>query len=220
MLAFITGLSAEASLVSRLGCPAFAGGGTPEGAARQAEAALAGGATALISFGLAGGLDPSLEAGDLLIPTQVFWQGRVFAPDAHLSSALGGFRGAAILAGDAVAAGVETKSALWETTGASAIDLESGVVAELAARRGVAFAVLRAVCDPAWRALPPAALAALDGRGMIGIGRVASSVLRKPHQIPSVLTLAWDARRARKTLIDHVAGLMARDALQPWLQAP
>ena len=45
-------------------------------------------------------------------------------------------------------------------------------MAEAAARHAVPFAALRAICDPASRALPHAALAALDQRGRIDLTQV------------------------------------------------
>jgi adenosylhomocysteine nucleosidase len=70
----------------------------------------------------------------------------------------------------------------------------------VAARHGLPFAVVRVICDPAGRALPPLALAALDGQGRIGAGRVLGSLLRHPGQVPALLELARDAWRARATL--------------------
>jgi hypothetical protein len=57
----VVGLKAEALLARRLGVPVMIGGGTAAGAEMAARRAVAEGATALVSFGLAGGLDPSLR---------------------------------------------------------------------------------------------------------------------------------------------------------------
>jgi adenosylhomocysteine nucleosidase len=216
MLVMITGLAAEARLLRKLGCIVLVGGGTPEGAGRQAEAAIAKGATALISFGLAGGLDPAMPPGRLVVPRQVLWRSHIFQADAALCAALGGATCDTLLADDAIAARADQKRALHQATGATAIDLESGAVAEWANRHGLPFAVLRAICDPAGRDLPQAALAALDTAGAIGLGRVAGSVIRNPGQIPALLALARDARSARRTLIDRVATLSTAGALLPW----
>jgi len=220
MLAMITGLAAEAGLLKQLGCLVLAGGGTAAGAARQAETAIAKGARALISFGLAGGLDPAMPPGTLVIPRQVLWGGHNFQTDAALCAALGGITCETILADDAIAAQAEQKRSLHTASFATAIDLESGAVAEAASRHGLPFAVLRAICDPADSDLPPAALAALDAAGVIGLGRVTASVIRHPGQIPALLTLALHARTARTTLTGRIAALVARDALRPWASSP
>ncbi len=205
--AFITGLTAEARLLRPLGLSVFVGGGTAEGAARCAEKAIAAGASALISFGLAGGLDPSLPAGTLVCPRQVFWHGAILKTDPGLVASLGGATCESLLADEEISATRADKHALWASTHASAIDMESGAVGACAAQEGVPFAVLRAICDAATRSLPPAALAALDNAGRIGFLAVAASVLRHPGQIPGLLALAADAAHARKTLIGQVARL-------------
>jgi adenosylhomocysteine nucleosidase len=196
-LAFITGLTSEARLLRRLGHKVFVGGGTSPGATRGAEEAVGAGATSLISFGLAGGLDPALPSGSLIRPRRVLWRGQVFLTDTMFGVATCD----ALLAHDAIAATATEKQGFWADTGAAAIDMESGAVGEVAARHGLGFGVLRAICDPAARTLPPAALAALDKAGRIGFLAVAASVLRQPGQIPALLALAADAARARKALI-------------------
>jgi len=183
----------------------FVGVGTAAGADAAAARAVAAGATALLSFGVAGGLDPALRPGDLVVPSEVISRGTVFNADAALSGRIGGAAAHRLLGADAIVADVATKRLLWQQTGAVAVDLESGAVARVAAAHGLPFAVLRAICDPAERDLPPAAGAALDARGAIGLARVAGSVLARPGQIPALLRLAADAAAARRTLARRVA---------------
>jgi adenosylhomocysteine nucleosidase len=201
----VTGLAAEARLARPLGMVEV-GGGLPKGAEAAAERLVGRGARALLSFGLTGGLDPALAAGALVVPAEVLEQATRYAADPALLGAGVGL----LLAGDAVLASVEAKRAAFAASGALAVDLESGAVARVAARHGLPFAVLRAVCDPAGRALPPAALAALDARGAIGVWRVLASVLAHPGQIPALLALAGDAARARRALRAWVAGASGR----------
>ena len=156
------------------------------------------GADRIVSFGLAGGLDPSLRAGDLLAPAHVLLDGRRIATDPGLNAELGGATGHLLLAGETLAATVADKRRLREATGADAIDLETAAAARAG---GLPFAALRAICDTAGRDLPPAALAAVGGSGAVGAGRVAASILRDPGQIPTLLGLARDAARARRALL-------------------
>ena len=74
-------------------------------------------------------------------------------------------------------------------------------MARVAARHHLPFAVLRAICDPAERDLPPAALVALDQAGAIGLWRVLVSLARAPQQLPGLLALARDAAAARRALL-------------------
>jgi len=207
ILAIVVGLHAEARLARRLGVSVFVGGGTAAGADAAAARAVAAGATALLSFGLAGGLDPALRPGDLVVPSAVVSRGVVFNADAALAARIGGTASDRLLGADAIAADAAARRCLWQRTGAAAVDLESGAVARVAAAHGLPFAVLRAICDPAERDLPPAALVALDARGAIGLARIAGSLASRPGQIPALLRLAADAAAARRTLARHIATL-------------
>ncbi len=206
-IGFITGLAAEADLLRGTGFVVMAGGGTPNGALRAAEHLLAHGALALVSFGLAGGLRPGLRPGAVLVPDAVMEGGTRYPCDAALMAFLGGTTGEPILAGEAIAATASEKSALYARHHAPAIDLESGAVARTAAARGLPFAVLRAVADPAERNLAPAALIPLKPEGGINMAVILRSVAAHPGQIPGLLALARDATTARNALRRAVGAL-------------
>lgn len=195
-LGFVVGLAAEARIARPLGLVAI-GGGLPAGAEQAAEALVADGAQGLISFGLAGGLDPTLRPGDIVFPATV----RAAGVDYPTSNLIGP-RAGLLLAGTAIVATRAAKQALFQATSAIAIDLESGAVAQVAQRHNLPFAVLRAICDPAERDLPPAALSALDQNGAIGLWRVLASIAANPAQIPNLITLARDAANARRALMN------------------
>jgi adenosylhomocysteine nucleosidase len=201
-LGIVTGLAAEARVARPLGLMR-AGGGLPEGAEAAAEWLVAQKVDALLSFGLAGGLDPALRPGDIVVPQSVREGDHTYPTDPALSARFAR-PGGTLLAGTAIVAAAEDKARLFAATGALAIDLESGAVARVAARHGLPFAVLRAICDPAGRSLPPAALAALDAAGAIGIWRVLASVARHPGQVPPLIALGRDAATARAALADQV----------------
>lgn len=211
----VTGLAAEAAIARRMGVAVLAGGGTPWGAEKAAEQLVAEGATSLVSFGLAGGLDPDFRAGDVVVPIAVVEAGRIRPTNAALCAQLGGWSGGMLYAGSEIAASVADKASLAKTTLCSSIDLESGAVARVAERHGIPFAVLRAICDPAGRDLPPAAMLALDEKGAIAVARVALSILRRPGQIPGLIALGRDAARARAALVRRVdqIGLGLRSVL-------
>ncbi|HKM64762.1 MAG TPA: hypothetical protein VJY39_19970 [Acidisphaera sp.] len=174
----------------------------PAGARRAAEGLVRSGVDALVSFGLAGGLDPALAPGALVIPEAVrLATGETLPADPALIARFGGPTHKLMLAAEAPVADAADKTVLFAHTGAVAVDLESGAVAEVARSRGLPWAVVRVVCDPAGRDLPRAALAALDpsGGGIAGM-RVLAWVLRRPGQVPALLRLARDAAAAQRTL--------------------
>jgi len=197
----VVGLAAEARVAERLGYPVLAGGGSPQGAAEAANRLIEQGVNSLVSFGLAGGLDPALRAGDVVIPAAVLSDGREYPAEPVLANLFGGLTGHRLVAGTEVAADSRAKRRLRATTQADAIDLESGSVARVAQDHSLPFAVVRAISDPADRDLPPAALLALDRRGRVDLLRVLMSLLHHPAQLPALLSLASDAARARRALV-------------------
>ncbi len=207
------GLAAEARLACGLGGRIAIGGGDAPGAAAAAAGLTRSGVTALLSFGLAGGLDPGLRAGDLVVPDAVlFPTGERWVADPALSRRLGPVAGpvaGTVLAADAILATAAAKRAAWQRTAAAAADLESGAVAREAAAHGLPFAVLRAVCDPAGRDLPPAALSALDRQGRIRPAALLRSLGRQPGQIVALVALGREAARARQALLTQV-GVIGR----------
>jgi adenosylhomocysteine nucleosidase len=202
VIGFITGLTAEGRIAARCGGLVRAGGGTPAGAELAARQLVGEGAQALVSFGLAGGLDPALQPGALVVPAEVIDAGMVFATDPALSARFGGMTSHRVLAAEAVVTDAAAKQRAAQANGAQAVDLESGAVARVAAEYGLPFAVVRAICDPAERDLPPAALIALDQKGTIGLIRTLGSLLKRPSQLGNLLQLARDAARAQRTLIE------------------
>ena len=205
----ITGLEAEARIVRGRGFAVRVTGARPERAAALVAALLAEGASALLSFGIAGALAPGLASGTILLPRRVLGEaGDALAADtawhARVQAALRA-RGIGAVEDDLLGARVivaasAAKAALHRRTGAIAVDLESGIVAAAAARAGVPFLALRAVVDPAGFTLPPAALIGIDETGRAAVLPVLRSVLRRPGQSAALLRLALHTRRALAAL--------------------
>jgi len=206
-IGIVVGLKAEEKIARPLGWPIAIGGGRAEGAVYAVHTLIARGADALVSFGLAGGLDPVLRPGNILVPNAVHLDGQIVPCDAALTARLGGPTDHVLLAGETLLDTADAKRRVWHSLAAHAIDLETAAVARAALAHGLPFAVLRAICDPANASLPPAARAALDIAGGIGLWRVAQSLLRQPSQIPDLFALAHDAETARRALKQRVARL-------------
>jgi adenosylhomocysteine nucleosidase len=195
-LGFIVGLAAEAALLRGLPVRIGIGGGSAAGASDACQSLIHQGVRGLVSFGLAGGLDPSWRPGALIIPRAVIDHDAIF----ECAPLVGAFNAPSILATDQIIVTRDAKSRLFAQSQAVAVDMESGAVARAAAAHNLPFAVLRAIIDPAERDLPPAALIALDRAGAIGFIRVLASVAAQPGQIRSLLALAGDAAKARARL--------------------
>ncbi len=207
MIVAATGLRAEARVIERPNVIAIACGGHGDVLRQRLDAAIAANRPAgLFSIGIAGGLDPALPVGALVIgtavagtPTDAGWTARLAAalPDARLASVAG----VSIAAFDAAA-----KAALRARTGAAIVDMESHVVAAVAAAHGLPFAILRAVSDTATDTLPLAARVPLLPTGAPDMARVLAHVARRPWQIPALIGLAANSRTALAALSTALAG--------------
>ena len=179
---------------------------------RALAAALARGASGVISFGTAGGLAADLGAGTLIVadaidgpngrvPTDPAWHERIVSklvatpPKAPWQCGV-------LAAVTAPLETVETKAALNRARGALAVDMESHVAAAMAKAHGVPFMACRAIVDPAWRALPQAAIAGLRDDGTTALMPILASLVRAPSQLGAMIRLAGDARAARASLTE------------------
>ncbi|MFY7959417.1 MAG: hypothetical protein ACOVVK_05000 [Elsteraceae bacterium] len=200
---FLCGFKAEADLLKEFPFVAFGDGGI-EGARRALTRLPLAQVTALVSFGVAGGLKPGLVPGSLLIPDEILIDGRAIPTDRALAEDLRAklpqaLRGR-MAAGAGLLATVEAKSGLHARTQALAVDLESGPLAEAAQGANLPFLILRAVADPSDRALPKAAQIPLTPSGTPNLPAILASVLRSPGQIPGLIALGLEMNRAMASL--------------------
>jgi len=175
---------------------------------RTAEALVAAGAQALVSWGVAGGLAPSLQAGHLLLPRSVQvspniiygtnspWRQRLIR---HLEGKLP-LSCAALAHTEKPLASPGEKTALYRQTGCIAADMESAAIGEIAASANLPFLIIRAIADPAFTGLPSTALQALDRTGRLQGFALVTNLWRYPHEWLALWQLAGHFRAARTTL--------------------
>jgi adenosylhomocysteine nucleosidase len=205
-IAVIVGMNSEGALLPS-GISWAAAGGVTRRVTELAERLLAEGAEGLLSFGIAGGLDPALRSGDLLVGETVQWEGERFAADAawatHLLSSIPGTRKGIVAAVSRIAATPEAKRALYEG-GASVVDMESGAMARVAAAAGKPFAVLRAVADPAQRGLPRSVFVGLAPDGSARPLAVMGALCKRPWELPGLIRVGMDSQAALSALRNAV----------------
>ncbi len=173
------------------------------------------GVSGFISIGVAGGLSPALRPGDVVVASAVVTASGTSntCPDWSRSilKAIPGAHHVTVFASEETVTSVLDKQALWDTTGAAAVDMELGLAAEVAAYYGLPFAVLRVVLDPAHRAVPRSALAGARDDGETDPLAVLRALVKRPGDLPGLLRLAGDTRKASQAL------LSSRQALGPFL---
>jgi adenosylhomocysteine nucleosidase len=189
-----------------------------ENAARAAQKLVAAGAQALLSWGVAGALDPALDVGAVLLPAEVLrptgasasapmqryptsrtWRERVVAalqPHAPVSAG-------ALLTSALAVAEAQLKARLFQDTGAVAVDMESAAVAQVAAEHQLPFITLRVIVDTASVSLPASVMCMIDPAyaGRSGLWR-AWTLLGAPQDWGALLRLARASRLAQRALSD------------------
>ncbi len=145
------------------------------GAARAAAAAaraVDGGASLLVSWGFAGGLDATLAPGAVVVPKRVVQVGASpLAVDTSWHAKLATLADAFVLEQrdlltvPAALESADAKRAAAAATNAVAVDMESAAIAAAAAQARVPFVALRVVVDAAADALPRGAEQWIDAQG-------------------------------------------------------
>jgi hopanoid-associated phosphorylase len=187
-------------------------------AATAARALIEAGATALTSWGMAGGLDPALRAGTVFLPSMVIsTDGTAFATTAawheRLSAAVASMRpvtrGKLLTSARAIDA-VASKAAAFHDTGALAVDMESVAIAQVAASYGLPFIAVRVIVDTAHDVLPRAVISASDSGG-VHIWRLLRALALAPADLAALVRLARRYRAASRSLTAVArAGPLAR----------
>jgi adenosylhomocysteine nucleosidase len=189
------------------------------GAARAADAAgraLSSGAYALVSWGLAGGLDAALAPGTVVAPRRILrHDGEPLAVDAALHLGLAAladefaFHHGDLLSVPAALESPADKRAAAAATRAVAVDMESAAIAAVAARARIPFLALRVVVDGADDALPRGAEQWIDAQGRTRTTAALRAAMSWRQWRP-MLTLASRYRVANGVLARLARALAAR----------
>ncbi len=184
------------------------GGMGPAAADRAAGALVAGGATALVSWGMAGGLDPELAPGTLFLADEIVertgtplattrrWrEGLAHAAAAHCVVA-----GGRLLTSDRLIGTVADKTLVRAETGAAAVDMESMAIARRAREHGLPFIAARVIVDSARDAVPRSFLAAIGPSGELRVGRLLGALATAPGDVVELIRLGRRYAAAGRSL--------------------
>lgn len=152
----------------------------------------------VLSFGVAGGLDPKVKVGDVLLTGDVQTDdAHHFATDGEFTAKVQGriagknlpFHWGPLLGSATQHLTAADKSALHQATGTDGVDMESQEAASFAQAHGFPFTILRVVSDPADFDLPPVILEAINPDGGINYGVIMKAIAKDP----SVAGALWKA---------------------------
>jgi len=210
-IAIIAALELEAKIPKQVcgaQCPiVYVSGPGSERARLIAERAVADGAEAILSWGLAGGLSELALTGTVVLPETVISDAGQWTTDSvwreRLAAALAdhfSLIDQPLFSAKHVLTTPQEKSATARASGASTVDMESAAIANVASDNGIAFVALRVVADGAYDELPDnvETLVTADGRtrfrGLLGM-------LTSLHRFRLLLALARHSQAARRQLV-------------------
>jgi adenosylhomocysteine nucleosidase len=176
-------------------------------AAIAARRLIDAGALSLMSFGMAGGLDPALAAGTVVLPSDVISKnGARFSTSTawreHLCTAIAGqsaVTGGILLSSAQPIDAVADKAAAFRETGAVAVDMESLAIAQVAAAHDLPFIAVRVIVDTAADVLPRAVVAA-SRAGQVSLRRLLGGLAMAPLELVPLIRLAQRYRAATRSL--------------------
>jgi hopanoid-associated phosphorylase len=206
----IAGMQSEAKLVEGdAHVLVVLSGGDPVALREKLAALEPGSIKSVLSFGVAGGLNPGVKVGEVLLTDDVQSDdAHHFATDGRLTANLvAGIQGKNLpfhrgpLLGSAAAhLTAADKSALHRRTGADGVDMESQEGAAYAVAHGLPFTVLRVVSDPADFDLPPVILEAINPDGSINYGVIMKAIASDPSLAGALWTASGYFKAAQKNL--------------------
>jgi len=210
-IGIVTGIKLEDKLVrkgfQRVGYPdvlTACACGTVDGARQAAQHLINQGATHLVSFGVCGGLSPSVKAGDLILTDTVEMCGTTLSVDsawhATMITQFPQAHAGLMLSVESAIASVDTKHTAFKETAAVAVDVESFAVVEAAKANALPAIIIRAVLDGADQSLPETALNGVNAAGETQIWPVIKGLIRRPQDFSALINLGRDSSKAQDTL--------------------
>jgi hopanoid-associated phosphorylase len=192
--AVVVGMKLEALIARQPGIRVVCGATGPVLAGLFALASTPDDCCGLMSFGVAGGLAPNLRPGTWIVGSEILCgEFRIATHERWSKDILARIPGAVCGAIAGVSAPIgqpSAKAALHMETGAVAVDMESHIVANIAAAHRLPMVAVRVIVDPAEHALPRAAVASLCSSGAVDMATLMRLAMEYPAELPGLLKTA------------------------------
>jgi adenosylhomocysteine nucleosidase len=210
-LGVLTGLAREVNCLPKPSTEMLiaCAGAMPDQAEHLSKRFIDQGCMALLSFGIAGALDPDVQVGDTVVSTGVInakgdvlftdnsWLQRVIV---LLDQSLSPVHKGLIYGTDKIISTPQLKSKVYASSKAICVDMETHRMALVSSRASVPFLAIRVISDNTSSTIPSAALGVIGKNGKPLIGRVIRGLLRHPNQVTALMALSRDMETSLKTL--------------------
>ena len=157
----------------------------------------------VLTCGFAGGLNPALELGTIVYDCD-FDLGLA----GHLSEL--GARPANFYCAKRVAVTIAEKQALWKSTGADVVEMESSVIRTFCKHAGIPSATIRVISDTADQDLPLDFNALMTSDDRINYAKMMWSIVSSPGRIPRLIEFQRQTITTGRRLGEFLAELLRR----------
>jgi adenosylhomocysteine nucleosidase len=156
----------------------------------------------VLTCGFAGGLRPDLAMGTVVFSAD---------PETGLEPALlaAGAKPARFHCSKQVAATAEAKRALRESTGADAVEMESGIIRDVCRQQHIPCATVRVILDTAQEDLPLDFNQLMTPRQKLSYRKLALALAGSPGKVGALLRLQKQTQTAAGKLTDVLVRILA-----------
>ena len=174
-------------------------------AVRSAEKILRPGVSDLVlTCGFAGALNPVLRCGQIVLDADPAF------PLIDKMSKTGGIPGRFLLVPEVIVTAAD-KTALWNSSGADAVDMESAAIRDICRQRGLPGATVRVISDTARQDLPLDFSRLMDPAGRIRYPQLTLALVQSPRRIAGLLQFGRQLRHCSRNLADFLAAVLIGD---------
>lgn len=154
--------------------------------------------------GFAGGLNPKLESGDVVVEIQAPSDKTPDLSKIYDRHCIAG----SFFCQDSIASKPSEKSKLYDITRCDVVDMESEAVSKICASYGIPAVIIKAVTDPQDSELPVDFSKFMKDGGNLNMPALIFYILARPWIVPKMMDLAGATKKCKNELTYRLGALL------------